>query len=867
MPGRFRRLVLLTLAALTVSLGLVGNAGAQLTPPWCGTPENDAAGNLPDGSSPTHPVGSFPHIPYYAIKCTLDQIESQEIGNRMSVEQIGVSATGRPLYGVVINALETPEQQRDYSRWQAIRALALDNPAQAQELLEKWGDDIKVPIFNQSGIHGNEYEGVESNMQLIKELATTPYGVDPKIDSYLDHMILVFNIIHNPDGRVAGTRTNGNGFDLNRDWLTQSQSETKASVALQLEWLAPELLDLHGYVTPTLVESTTKPHAPQLEYDLILQWNPRRSQANADGLAEIGFGTTRPILDWCPEGDFPDPGPLCADGSTPGPAVAEGWDDWGPFYTGQYAQLTGFDSSTVEMCNRTDFLCGLPGSTTHQRGRLGAYMAQRAVTLSTMDFMIENRNELLDTQMEVYRRGVTAADRPACCPAPYDLNNNWMREFNTAYVIPMGAGQRSAAEANRLVDWLLFNSIEVHELRADYTFGGQTFQKGSYVVWLNQALRGLADTALNIGDDISASISQLYAPPGAWSHGYLWGADTVAIPDNAAFSPLTTEINRPRTYEVGVEAGRAEAYALELDSASAVRALNALTSAGVTGKMALEPFPAQTGGTLPAGTVLYAADHATKVKLATAARQHGLLLRRIVSSAIPDETEPITGVPRIAVLTAAVNQDVWSLRNLGFKADPISTAAAGALNNPALPDPLLGYDVIWNTAAWPAAANQATARARLTAFFANGGGYLGAGANGANFLNSGAQTTGLTVATRGGNGRSGIIRWTNEGGVSSPIVGSYPAADTAIVDPPAWFTGVPSSFSVDARLATTNFFLSGLWLFDAESAGAPGSPLVVHGMNATGTSRLVNFAMNPLYRADPEREWPMVGAGAYWAEQ
>ena len=29
MPGRFRRLVLLALAALTVSLGLVGNANAQ----------------------------------------------------------------------------------------------------------------------------------------------------------------------------------------------------------------------------------------------------------------------------------------------------------------------------------------------------------------------------------------------------------------------------------------------------------------------------------------------------------------------------------------------------------------------------------------------------------------------------------------------------------------------------------------------------------------------------------------------------------------------------------------------------------------------------------------------------------------------
>jgi hypothetical protein len=867
LPGRLRRSVLLALALLTVSLWLVGNAGAQLTPPWCGTPMPDAAGNLPDGSSPTHPVGSFPHIPYYAIKCTLDQIESQEIGNRMTVEQIGVSALGRPLYSVVINALETPEQRRDFSRWQMIRKLALDDPAQAQDLLEQWGDGVKVPMFNQSGIHGNEYEGVESNMQLIKELATTPYGVDPKIDAYLDHMTLIFNIIQNPDGRIAGTRANGNGFDLNRDWLTQSQPEDQASVALQQIWLAPEALDLHGYVTPTLIEATTKPHAPQIEYDLYLRWNQRRSDANEAALASVGLGTTRPINDWCPEADFPGPSGFCEDGVTlPGPATAEGWDDWGPFYTGQYAQLTGFDSSTVEMCNRTDFLCGLPGSTTHQRGRLGAYLAQRMVTLSTMDFAMENRNELLTTQMEVYRRGVTGASRPACCPAPFDVNNNWMREYNTAYVIPLGAGQRSAAEANRLVGWLFRNGIEVHELKQDYSFGGQTFEMGSYVVWLNQALRGLADTALGIGDDISASITQLYAPPAAWSHGYLWGADIVTIPDNAAFSPITAEIPRPNILQGGIEPGQAEAYALKLDSATAVRVLNSLSADGVLGEVALESFAAQTGGTLPAGSVLFAADPTTRVKLATAGRENAIRFRRIDSSAIPDDTEPIEGVPRIAVLTGAVNQDVWSLRNLGFNADPVST---GTINTSPT-DPLVNYDIVYNTGNWPGLPPNPpapTAQARLTAFFAAGGGYIGQGVNGSAFLVNGGQTSGLTVATRSGNGRSGIIRWSNDGGTSSPIVGAYPSSDTAIVDPPAWFTAVPSSFSVDARLPTTNFFLAGLWLFDALSASAPGSPLVAHGLNAGGTSRMTVFAFNPLYRADPEREWPMVGTGAYWADQ
>jgi hypothetical protein len=142
---------------------------------------------------------------------------------------------------------------------------------------------------------------------------------------------------------------------------------------------------------------------------------------------------------------------------------------------------------------------------------------------------------------------------------------------------------------------------------------------------------------------------------------------------------------------------------------------------------------------------------------------------------------------------------------------------------------------------------------------------MGSGTGGANFLTTGAEVTGLTVSTNGGNGRSGIIRWLNEGS-ASPIAGAYPGEDYAIVDPPSWFTAVPATYSVDARLPLTNFFLAGMWQ-NPEATTAPGSPFIAHGTNTAGTARLVNFAMNPLYRADPEREWPMVGAAAYWADQ
>src|SRR5262245_53551703 len=179
-----------------------------------------------------------------------------------------------------------------------------------------------------------------------------------------------------------------------------------------------------------------------------------------------------------------------------------------------------------------------------------------------------------------------------------------MREYPSAYVIPLGEGQRSDPEANRLVDWLLSNGIIVDELKQATTFGGKTFEKGSYVVWMTQAHRGLADTALSVGLDVSSQISQLYAPPGAWSHGYLWGADAVVIPRGAAFNPVTNRVTKSSHLLGGVEPGGADAYVLAIDSPTAVRALNSLLAGGTSAELAMAPLTSATGDTLPAGSVI-----------------------------------------------------------------------------------------------------------------------------------------------------------------------------------------------------------------------------------------------------------------------
>jgi hypothetical protein len=873
--------VLCALPFLTTS-----TAGAAIAPPWCGTPIPDGTAALPDGTQPTDPPGSYPHIPWYAIGCTLERIQSQSNG-RMTYRVTGQSALGHDMYAVTINALDTKQQRRDYKNWRKLRRTALDDPARSQKLLARVGDDVKVPLMISAGIHGNESEGIDATLMLIERLATTPYGTDPFVDSVLNHSILIVNVIQNPDGHILNQRANGNNFDLNRDWLTQSQPETRATFPLIQRWLPADLLDQHGYVTPTLVEATTKPHNPGIEYDLWLKWNQGRIDANEAAMNAQGFEITRPVNDWCSDGDFYDPvTKLCPDGTNHwGPKWAESWDDWGPFYTPMYSQLVGLNGSTVEMCRETPAVLGTPtdcgpGTTTNDKvGRLGSRTAQYIVATSTLSYDIANRVDLMHDQLEVYRRGVTDAARPPLSSLPNDPTDQsrqfrnpetyWMHEYPQAYVIPIGEGQRSDVEARRLVRWLLENGIRVDRLKKSYDFGTRHFDEGSFVVFMDQALRGLADTALGPGVDVSDRIGVLYAPPGAWSHGELWGADVVTIPDGAAFNPKSKQTETVGT-PPGVVDGRtdATAFALDLDSPTAVRALNTLLHGGLTAQLASGPFTDAFGDQHPAGTVLFPA--AARAGLEAVADATGIDFVG-VRGTLP-ASEAIDRSPRIAVLTGAVNQEIWVLRNLGFTADPVSTATI----NSAPTDPLVNYDLVFSTANFPAnTPANATVRSRLTNFFANGGGYIGALFNGANFLVNGGQVTGLTPATvtsnatRSVRGWSGIITWANSASGTGQITGAYPTQDRAIVDPPVWFTSVPGTWTVDGSLPLTGFFLSGLWKIagDAQSASAPGSAMIAHGTNTGGSARMVSFAMNPLYRADPEREWPMMASAALWVDQ
>ena len=109
-------------------------------------------------------------------------------------------------------------------------------------------------------------------------------------------------------------------------------------------------------------------------------------------------------------------------------------------------------------------------------------------------------------------------------------------------------------------------------------------------------MRGFAYTALSAGQDISDRITQLYAPPGAWSHGQLWGADTIEVPASATFAPKTEPITALEPLKAGSAVAARPTGTPSPSAASAeTRAVLDLLRDGIDGEVAEASFTQRVG--------------------------------------------------------------------------------------------------------------------------------------------------------------------------------------------------------------------------------------------------------------------------------
>ncbi|MFC7615453.1 M14 family zinc carboxypeptidase [Actinokineospora soli] len=410
-------------------------------------------------------------------------------------------------------------------------------------------------------MHGDEWEGTDGALRVIEHLAT---ATDPATLALLDRTRIYFNVTANPDGRNAGTRANAAGFDLNRDFATASQPETRAMRGIALATQPLVMLDEHGYTGDTLIEPATAPHGQNYEYDLYI----KHAYANALGMEAavkaLGHAETESVT--IPFRDLP-----------PGD-----WDDWPPIFTPMNVMYHGAVGHTVEIplrVNRAAYT-GLPESELRRRSAINTDVAAATIG-AAITYTDTHRDALIADQIELFRRGA-AGEAQRFIPDGYvpgfGPEDRYSTTFARAWVIPAGPGQRSDVAAARLVDMLVDNDIRVTRAHRGFTLGGRAYPAGSYVVDMHQPKRGLAAALLEAGGDVSQRVPQMYDISG-WSLGLLWGAtvDQVASgPVRVPGSPVVAAAPTGR-----VDAAPGQDLAIAVRDGKDVQAVNDLLGRGL----------------------------------------------------------------------------------------------------------------------------------------------------------------------------------------------------------------------------------------------------------------------------------------------
>ncbi|MDB4914526.1 MAG: hypothetical protein JWM95_2170, partial [Gemmatimonadetes bacterium] len=169
----------------------------------------------------------------------------------------------------------------------------------------------KLIVYVQGNIHAGEVEGKEALQALLRDLTFASHA------NVLDSIVLVAVPIYNADGNerflpqdrqrgaqngpeMVGQRPNtqapnGQGFDLNRDYIKADAPETRASLAMFNEWKPDVFVDLHttdgsfhGYAltySPSL-----HPSAPLGDYSRTLLTELRQRVRTRDGFEIFDYG-------------------------------------------------------------------------------------------------------------------------------------------------------------------------------------------------------------------------------------------------------------------------------------------------------------------------------------------------------------------------------------------------------------------------------------------------------------------------------------------------------------------------------------------------------------------------------------------------
>ena len=317
------RTPLALLAALAVSV----HAAALPAPSDALPAPQEVAGAVAAAQGPAVAPAPFaPGVVYDSAIPTLKQVTGHDVGEEI---------TSPDLINVYLRALHAAAPQRtrlvEYARTWEGRPLMLLVMKAAQRLstldtakagLRKLADprtlaggeaeqlirDLPSVAWLIHAVHGNEISS--SDAALLEAYHLLAAKGDPTVDLIMRETIVLIDPLQNPDGRARfvatttqgraatpdayrfsaehdepwpGGRANHYLFDMNRDWFSQSQPETRGRTKIFLEWYPHVTVDLHE-----MSGDATYYFAPPAD-----PLNPHITRAQGDWFTEFGRQNAR----------------------------------------------------------------------------------------------------------------------------------------------------------------------------------------------------------------------------------------------------------------------------------------------------------------------------------------------------------------------------------------------------------------------------------------------------------------------------------------------------------------------------------------------------------------------------------------------
>ena len=191
-----------------------------------------------------------------------------------TVDQVLALATSKPhSYDQMIAALT------ELDRSERVTVMSLGKSREGRAIAQvtvmlpgtQFGQAARVFVIARQ--HGSEVAGTEAMLAVIRHLARSNAQTDIAL---LQRVTFVIIPMVNPDGAVANRRRNAAGIDLNRDWASRTQPETKLVDWAFRIWRPNAFIDCHELPTSNPKASFRQNFLETIAEDPVLDANMTR---------------------------------------------------------------------------------------------------------------------------------------------------------------------------------------------------------------------------------------------------------------------------------------------------------------------------------------------------------------------------------------------------------------------------------------------------------------------------------------------------------------------------------------------------------------------------------------------------------------